>query len=197
MPALIRTEQTGIITWLGVVADRQAALQSRAVDSLVAGFAGPLSEAHGGLTRLSCSRVTSQYKRGTVIRNTRQFSVLCAAELAATATAMGLDQLDPALVGATMVIAGITDFTHIPPSSRLQAQGGATLVVDMENRPCQLPARPIEQMHPGFGARYKAAAKGRRGVTAWVECEGVFALGDRITLHIPDQRAWAGGNPGK
>jgi hypothetical protein len=177
--------------WLGIVPDRNAALQSQSRDRLGAGFAGPEGEAHGGLTRPSCSRVTAQYKRGTVIRNTRQFSILSAEELSETAAAMGLDALDPALVGATMVIEGIPDFTHVPPSSRLQAEGGATLVVDMENRPCHLPARPIENAHTGFGARYKAAASGRRGVIAWVEREGVFTLGERMTLHIPDQRVWA------
>ena len=105
---------------------------------------------------------------------------------------MGLAALDPALLGATMVIAGIPDFTHLPPSSRLQSQSGATLVVDMENRPCSLPARPVEGRHPGKGVTFKPVAKDRRGVTAWVEREGLFRLGDSITLHIPDQRPWAG-----
>jgi hypothetical protein len=191
MPALKPTSFTGTVTWLGVVPDRNAALQARPATQLRATFAGPEGEAHGGLTRPSCSRVKAQYPRGTLIRNTRQFSILGAEDLAAIAFAMGLEALDPALVGATMVIAGLPDFTHLPPSSRLQAAGGATLVVDMENRPCTLPARPIETVHPGFGARFKAAAKGRRGITAWVECEGSFTLGETISLHIPDQPVWA------
>ena len=191
MPALIPTEYTGTITWLGLVPDRDAALQSQAVESLKLTFAGPAGEAHGGLTRPSCSRVTAQYPRGTTIRNTRQLSVLSAADLAAIAKGMGLPALDPALVGATLVIDGIPDLTHLPPSSRLQAEGGATIVVDMENRPCHLPARPIDAAHAGFGARFKAAAQGRRGITAWVEREGVLRLGARIRLHIPDQRPWA------
>lgn len=191
MPALIPTQVVGRITWLGLVPDRKAALKAMAVPALRLGFAGPEGEAHGGLTRPSCSRVTAQYPRGTTIRNTRQLSVLAAEDLAAIAAAMGLDRLDPALVGASMVIEGIPDFSHIPPSSRLQADGGATLVVDMENRPCTLPARPIEGRHPGFGARFKAAAKGRRGVTAWVEREGTVELGAAIRLHIPDQPVWA------
>lgn len=191
MSALKPTLFIGRIVWLGHVPDRAAALESQSLPSLRATFAGPEGEAHGGLTRPSCSRVLAQYKRNTEIRNTRQFSVLSAEELAETAAAMGLATLDPALVGATMVIEGIPDFSHLPPSSRLQAEGGATLVVDMNNRPCTLPARPIETQHPGFGKRYKAAAKDRRGVTAWVEREGSFALGEAIRLHIPDQRVWA------
>lgn len=191
MPALIPTDFTGRITWLGLVADRDAALESRAVSRLEVRFAGPAGEAHGGLTRPSCSRVLGLYPRGTEIRNTRQFSVLSQEELEAIAAGMGLAALDPALLGATMVIAGIPDLTHLPPSSRLQAEGGATLVVDMENRPCTLPARPVETRHPGFGKRFKPAAEGRRGITAWVEREGSLALGEAIRLHIPDQRGWA------
>lgn len=191
MPALKPTSFIGTVTWLGVVPDRDAALQAEPTTQLRATFAGPEGEAHGGLTRPACSRVKAQYARGTIIRNTRQFSILGAEDLAAIAADMGLDALDPALVGATMVIAGLLDFTHLPPSSRLQGAEGATLVVDMENRPCMLPARPIEGAHPGFGARFKAAAKGRRGITAWVEREGTFTLGEAISLHIPDQPVWA------
>ncbi|WP_022704399.1 MOSC domain-containing protein [Pseudorhodobacter ferrugineus] len=192
MPALKKTDIVGRVVWLGVVPDRGAALNSQAVPEIMARFAGPAGEAHGGLTRGSCSRVTEQHPRGTEIRNTRQFAVLCAEELAVIAKDMGLETLDPALLGTTMVVSGIPDFTHVPPSSRLQGQSGATLVVDMENRPCSLPARPIEGQHPDKGAAFKAAAKGRRGVTAWVEREGLFRLGDEITLHIPDQRRWCG-----
>lgn len=190
MPALIPTDHYGTVTWLGLVPDRSAALASTPVKRIEARFSGPEGEDHGGLTRPSCSRVLAQYPRGTTIRNTRQFSVLSAEELAAIAADMGLAQLDPALVGATLVIAGIPDLTHLPPSSRLQAEGGATLVVDMENLPCTLPAKPIEAAHSGFGGRFKAAAKGRRGLTAWVEAEGPLHLGQRIRLHIPAQRPW-------
>ena len=192
MPALIPTDHIGTITWLGLVPDRAAQLASTPVTQITALFSGPQGEAHGGLTRPSCSRVTSQYRRGTTIRNTRQFSVLSAEELAAIAADMGLPGLDPALVGATLVISGIPDLTHLPPSSRLQAEGGATLVVDMENQPCTLPAKPIEAAHAGFGARFKAAAKGRRGITAWVEAEGSLLLGQKIRLHVPAQRNWRG-----
>ena len=190
MPALIEASVTGTITWLGVVADRDAGVAATPRTQLVARFDGPEGEAHGGLTRRSCSRVLPLYARNTAIRNTRQFSVLSAEELAEIAARMGLDRLDPALVGATLVVRGLPDLSHLPPSSRLQAQGGATLVVDMQNRPCSLPAKAIDAALPGFGKAFKAAAAGRRGVTAWVEREGSLNLGDRVALHVPDQRGW-------
>jgi hypothetical protein len=191
MSALKPTKHIGRIIWLGRVADRNAALASQSLTALKASFAGPEGEAHGGLTRPSCSRVLGQYPLNTEIRNTRQLSILGAEELAQIAAAMGIEVLDPALLGATMVIAGLPDFTHLPPSSRLQAAGGATLVVDMENRSCNLPARPIETRHPGLGKLFKSAAAGRRGITAWVEREGTFLLNEEVRLHIPDQPAWA------
>ena len=191
MSALKPTQFTGRIVWLGHVANREAALESQSQTVLRASFAGPEGEAHGGLTRPSCSRVLGQYPRNTEIRNTRQFSIVSAEDLAAIAAEMGLDRLDPALMGATMMIEGIPDFSHLPPSSRLQGAHGATLVVDMNNRPCTLPARPIENRHPGFGKVFKPAAVARRGITAWVEREGIFALGEAMRLHIPDQPIWA------
>ena len=189
MPALKPLNLTGQIVWLGHVPDREAALASTAQDEMALSFAGPVGEDHGGLTRPSCSRVI--YPRGTEIKNTRQLSVVSAEELAQIAEEMGVDTLDPWLVGATMVLSGIPDFSHLPPSSRLQIANGATLTVDMQNRPCHLPAAEIDVPHPGKGRTFKAAAQGLRGVTAWVEREGTARVGDIVTVHVPDQRAWA------
>ena len=191
MPALIPIDHYATITWLGIVPDRAAALKAQPRGSLNLSFAGPEGEDHGGLTRPSCSRVLSQHPRDTVIRNTRQMCVMSAEELAAIAAGMGIASLDPVYMGATMVIEGISDFTHVPPSSRLQGPSGATIVIDMENRPCTLPSREIEADMPGLGKAFKPAAKDRRGVTAWVEREGILQVGDRLRLHVPDQRAWA------
>jgi len=190
MPALKPTSFKARITWLGHVPDRDASLRAQPFDSVVATLDGFPGESHGGATRPSCVRVKAQHPQGTIIRNVRQLSVLSAEDLAATAEEMGMPSIDPGLVGASMVIEGIPDFTHIPPSSRLQAPSGACLVIDMENRPCTLPAREIERDAKGFGARYKPAARGRRGVTAWIERAGRFAVGDVLVLHVPDQPAW-------
>lgn len=192
MPALKPTEIVGTITWLGLVRDRAADLASAALAQIELGFGGPFGEDHGGLTRPSCSRVIAQYPRNTEIRNTRQLSILSAEELAEIAAAIGVENFDPAWAGATMVVSGIPDFSHLPPSARLQAPSGATLTVDMQNRPCTLPAPVIERDAPGAGKGFRAAAKGKRGVTAWVEREGLVRVGDSLTLHIPDQRPWRG-----
>ena len=192
MPALVPTSYTATITFLGRVPDREASLRSQPLQEVFASFAGVEGEDHGGETRPSCSRVISQHPRGTVIRNVRQFSIVSAEEMAAVIAKMGLDRFDPAWVGASLVVKGLPDFSHLPPSSRLQSEAGTTLVVDMENRPCHLPAKVIDEDAPGFGKAFKAAAKGKRGVTAWVEREGPLRIGDVLTLHVPDQPIWAG-----
>ena len=135
--------------------------------------------------------MTAQYPQGTPVRNTRQFSVLGAEEMALIAADMGLADLSPSLIGASMVISGIPDFSHIPPGSRLLSTSGAALVVNLNNRPCTFPAKGIEAAHPGHGARFKPAAFGRRGIVAWVEREGMLRVGDDIRLHVPEQRPWA------
>ncbi|MEP3052572.1 sulfurase [Ascidiaceihabitans sp.] len=190
MPALKPTSFRATITWLGRVSPDQG-LRSQALQTAFASFDGIEGEAHGGATRPSCSRVLAQHPQGTEIRNTRQLSIVSAEELAKTAQAIGLDAIDPEWIGASMIVEGLPDFTHVPPSSRLQGPSGVTLVVDMENRPCILPGREIEIEAAGFGGRYKPAAKDRRGVTAWVEREGDLNLGDSLTLHVADQRLWA------
>ncbi|MFD1344413.1 MOSC domain-containing protein [Litorisediminicola beolgyonensis] len=190
MPALLPTEFSGKIVWLGRVDPDASGIQAKAVETLALDWEGIPGARHSGLNRPSCGRLTRQYSRGTEIRNTRQLSILSAEETSEVARRLKLDRLDPVLLGATVVLRGLPDLSHLPPSSRLQLSDGGMLVVDMQNRPCHLPAREIETVHPGAGGSYKTASKGLRGITAWVERPGTLSLGDSLRLHIPDQRGW-------
>jgi hypothetical protein len=77
-------------------------------------FAGAPGTHHHGETRKSCSRVKMLYAPGTEIRNTRQLSILTQEELDAIAAGLGLEALNPAWLGASMVLRGIPDFSHVP-----------------------------------------------------------------------------------
>jgi len=191
MPALKLTDFAARIVWLGTVPEARENIRSAPREVIELSYAGMAGEMHSGLTRPSCVRVKTQYPNGTEIANTRQLSIVSTEELAEIAQRMGLDAIDPAWLGASIVVEGIPDFTHVPPSARLQGPDGASLVIDMHNRPCLYPAREIDKDHPGSGPKFKSAARGRRGVTAWVEREGHMALGDTLRLFVPDQRAWA------
>jgi hypothetical protein len=190
VPILAPTGIAGRVRFLGLVPERDASPRSVAAERVEARFSGLVGESHSGLTRPSCSRVTAQYPRGTIIRNTRQISILSEEEMAETAAAMGLDALRPEWLGANLVLGGIPALSLLPPSARLIFEGGVSLTVDMENGPCQIPGREIERHHPGRGAAFLRAAEGRRGVTAWVEREGAIALGEGVRLHAPPQRPY-------
>jgi len=166
-------------------------LASSRVESVRVSYAGFDGESHSGLVRASCVRVRHQYPQGTEIRNTRQVSIVSAEELALIAANMGIDGLQPEWLGANLMVSGIPDFSQIPPSTRMIFDGGAALVVDLENSPCKYPGEIIERHHPGRGHLFAKAALGKRGVTAWVEREGSIATGDAIRLYIPPQRIYS------
>lgn len=195
MPALIPTDHTARVVWLGYqpVPVEKLVITAKPLTEMPLTFAGFQGEVHAGETRPSCSRVTKQHPKNTTIRNVRQLCVVSVEEMAEVTRDMGLAAMDYAWVGASLVLEGIPDLTHLPPSSRLQGPDGVTLVVDMENLPCQEPAVTIDKAVPGQGKGFKTAAQGKRGVTAWVEREGTLRLGDEVRLHIPAQRAWTPG----
>lgn len=192
MPVLTPTDHYATITWLGYVPHRNGPeIVTEPLDQMTIGWGGCEGDVHSGVTRASCSRVLPQFPRGTEIANARALSITCADETAQVAQKMGLDGLRPEWLGTSIELRGIPDFSYLPPSSRLQADSGATLVVDLNNRPCQFPAKTIDQHHPGFGKSYMRAAAGLRGVVVRVERPGSVKVGDRLRLHVPDQRPWA------
>ena len=124
MPALKPTSYVARIVWLGQVPNRKASLRAVPIVHVDADFDGFPGEDHAGVTRPACVRVKAQHARGTIIRNVRQLSVISAEQLAETAADMGLEAIDPALLGASMVVEGIPDFTHVPPSQGFRPHQG-------------------------------------------------------------------------
>ncbi len=165
-------------------------IATQRVGSVNVSYAGFEGDWHTGLTRESCVRVRHQYEEGTEIRNTRQVSIVSREDLEQIARNMGVPGLEPEWLGANLLLSGIPNFTLVPPSSRLIFSGGVSLVVDMENQPCTYPAEVIEEHHPGFGGLFAKNAAHLRGVTAWVEKEGVISEGETLALHIPPQRIY-------
>lgn len=175
------------------VADKDIDISSHPQDRLLCTFDGIEGDSHAGATRESDVRVTQQYAKGTTIRNVRQLTIVSDEELTSIAEALGVPAVEPGWLGANLSIAGIPDFTLIPPSTRLIFDGGAALVVDAENEPCMYPARQIEKRHPGCGRPFPKVAINKRGVTAWVEREGEIRVGDAVAVHLPPQRIWQPG----
>lgn len=179
------------VVFLGANPSRDGGLDSTAIERAVLGMAGLEGETHSGLTRPSCSRMKAQYPKGVEIKNARQITILSSEELAEIGADMGLDEaVRPEWVGANMVLKGLPKLTEIPPGTRLVFDGGVGLVVDLENAPCHLAAEAIEAHRPGLGMQFPKHARGKRGVTAWVERPGEVTLGERCRPHIPQQRIW-------
>lgn len=170
--------------------DRDSGLEKRPVDDIQLLFSGIAGDCHGGLTRKSDSRMLKQFKRGTIVKNARQISILSVEELSGIAATMGIPKVKPEWAGANLVTRGIADLTLLPPSTRLQFPSGATIVVDIENLPCRYPAAVIEAKHPELTTGFVKAARHKRGLVGWVEAEGVIRRGDAITIWIPPQRTY-------
>ena len=191
MPILTPTQIYGETVYLGVNRNRAQSLESAPIEEATATLAGFEGEAHSGLTRPSCSRVKLQYQRGTEIKNARQLTILSEEELTEIGAAMGLPgAVRPEWVGANITLRGVPQLTELPPGARLIFEDGASIAVDMENGPCKFPAEVIEALHPGKGLSFPKHARGKRGVTGWVEREGRIKLGERCRLHIPPQRLY-------
>ncbi|WP_103258040.1 MOSC domain-containing protein [Tabrizicola aquatica] len=185
-PFFVQLKVTGQVTYLGLVRDRAASLASAQVDEIVADAGGAVGDSHHGIDRASCMRLSLVYAPGTMIRNTRQITIVSDEELAEVAQIMGIAQVSPAALGATIRLCGIPALSLLPPSTRLLFSSGAALVVDLENAPCNHPARLIDTPatgHPGF----RQAAAYRRGVCAWVERPGLITANATVTVHVPSQ----------
>lgn len=190
MTLLSPTRLKGLAEALLIGRDRAQGLEKEQVTEVAATFAGLAGDCHGGLTRPADVRVRRQYAKDTPIRNTRQVSILSAEELAEIASAMGIPEVKPEWVGANLVLSGIPRLTFLPGSTRLIFSSGAALVVDTENAPCRFPAEVIDRHHPGAGASFVPCAEHRRGVTGWVEREGMIRVGDQVGVHLPPQRIY-------
>ncbi len=150
---------------------------------------GLRGERHRGLARKADARVP-WFPRGTPIRNSRHVSIVSADELAAIAGALDIPAVDPAWLGANLVLDGIPDLSMLPRGTRIFFPGFATLAVEDQNAPCRGPGKAIASRHPdrpGLDLDFVKAAKRLRGLVAWVERAGTIRAGDAVSLRLPEQ----------
>jgi hypothetical protein len=185
-PFYVPLDHVGRVTFLGLVRDRDNSLASAPVTQITADAGGAIGDSHHGVDRASCMRMSLVYPPKTQIRNTRQITIVSDEELEEVAQIMGIDAILPEALGTTIRLSGIPSLSLLPPSTRLLFSSGAALVVDLENAPCNHPAKllpsPAEE-HPGF----REAASYRRGVCAWVERPGLITSDATVAVHIPSQ----------
>ena len=164
---------------------------TRPVDALELTFEGIAGDLHAGHTRRSGGR-EPWYPRGTEIRNERQLSLVAPDELAKVARAMGIVEVKPEWIGANLVIAGVPHLSMLPRGTMMFFKGGVTLKVDGQNVPCRIAGRSIAE-HAGMPDReagsllFPKVARRLRGLVAWVEKPGRIAVGEEISVRVPEQ----------
>ena len=177
---------TGTVTQLLIGSSRHT-LQSCNAARVRVTFEGLEGDVHTSLTRLSDVRVP-HYPRRTLIRNTRQVSILSEEELAEVATVMKVPRILAAWVGGNLEMRGIPNLTMLPPSTRIFFPDDAVLVVDAENMPCVGPGNAIQEHYPDvprLAQCFPKAAIHKRGVVGWVEREGYINNGDTVRVLLP------------
>lgn len=177
----------------GVLLADGADFTTHPVERLMVDFEGIAGDRHHGAARQADSRVP-WYPRGTLIRNVRQVSLVAPDDLVAIARRLGAAELRPEWIGANLVVEGLADFTRLPPGTRLFFPGGAALAVEGENAPCRHAGRAVGEAlgREGLDLAFVEAARGRRGLVAWVERPGEIVSGAAIDVHVPAQRPWRG-----
>ena len=171
-----------------LIGNISGSLVTTPVEKVQVNFAGFEGDQHAGLTRKSDGR-TPYYPRGTVIRNDRQVSLVSVDELAQIAAGLNVPELQPAWLGANLLLSGMPRLTRLPPNTRLVFQQGAVLVVQAENLPCTGPGEVLAAQfrQPELKNLFPKFALGRRGLVACVEKPGSIAAGDTVQVEVPTQ----------
>jgi MOSC domain-containing protein YiiM len=172
------------VEFLGV-GDEDEGLETRAVPSLELQLEGVTGDKHIGFTRQSDAR-DEGIKRGTVVRNWRQWSAVSREELEKIKQALNLPDLSPQLLGANICFSGHDSLTLLPRGSMIWFPSGAVLTVEGENEPCMGPGRAIAKRFPQVkAAQFPKAAKQLRGLVGIVYCAGIVKLGDQAVVRLP------------
>jgi hypothetical protein len=173
-----------------LVAAGRSFLTGRA-EALQLGFDGVAGDVHAGVTRRSGGR-EPWYPRDTEIRNDRQLSIVAPDEIALVAGRMGLAAIRPEWLGANLVLSGVPSLSMLPAGTLLFFSGGVTLAVSGQNAPCRIAGRAVADhagmADPEAGALlFAKVAKRLRGVVAQVEKPGRIAVGEKVSVRVPEQ----------
>ncbi len=160
-------------------------VKSEECQSLELALDGIVGDRHFGFVKKADGRDTG-IKRGTLIRNWRQWSAVSQEELDTIAERLDISALDPALLGANICFSGLPGFTQLPPATTITFPDGAILKVEAENAPCILPGKEIAKVFNEFEPkRFAAAAMHLRGLVGVVHAPGKISRGDTAVIKFP------------
>lgn len=166
---------------VGDIADSLIKTPRQSLELTLEGIAG---DKHAGFTKPADARDPG-IKRGTPVRNWRQWSAVSTHELELIAKAMDISSLDPALLGANITFSGCENLTQIPKGSSIIFQSGLILTVEGENLPCLGPGEEIAKVFPQVEANtFPKAAMHLRGLVGVVYVPGMMSVGDKARVKV-------------
>jgi hypothetical protein len=169
-----------------------SAIATRRVPRLDLVAEGVPDDRHSGFARKADARVP-WYRRGEMIRNERQVSIVSQEEMAAIAAGLGLGGIEAEWLGANVVVSGLTSLSFLPRGTLLFFRSGATLIVTGQNAPCRIAGRSIATesgASKDVEHRFAPVAARLRGVVAAVDRPGRIETGDEISVRVPEQWIW-------
>jgi hypothetical protein len=173
---------------LNVLIAREAdSIRSESLDEVDVTFEGFAGDKHSGMTKPSDSR-TKFYSRGTIIKNSRQVSIVSQEETSSIASDLGIDAILPDWMGANLLLGGFEGLSFLKPNTRLFFESGAVLLVTDKNNPCSTLSAEIASHFPDKPELQGMIVKtslGRRGVVAVVELPGKIKKGDSVRVLLP------------
>ena len=184
MPAVSR-QTIGRVASLHVGSAKKT--PSTSVDSFMLTFTGIVADVHSGANRAAGPREPA-FRRGTMLANLRQVSLVSTEELATIASRMGLARLDPAWLAANIATEGAGPITQLPRGTLIRFPSGASLYVSDLNSPCKAAAKLIrEHARPAQEQTFPFVfqALGRRGLVAFAYSQGQVTTGDAIEFLFP------------
>lgn len=185
--------QGRLVALLNATGQGRLEFRGATADCLVLDFEGIVGNRHSGFTRGADARVP-YLKRGTTMRNARQLSVVSVEDCAEIARRLDIEKVDPACLGANVVIEGLPHLSYLPRGTRLFFDGGVILAVEDQNAPCSIAGEAVMLANPGrddIKLAFPKLAKGLRGLVVTVEHPGILAAGGEITARLPEQWIYA------
>lgn len=167
-----------------LIARETDSIRSESLDEVDVNFEGFTGDKHAGWTKPSDSR-TKFYTRGTIIRNSRQVSIVSQEESSAIAKDLGLEEILPEWMGANLLLAGIEGLSFLKSNTRLFFESGCVLQITDKNNPCSTLSAEIASHFPDkpeLQGNIVKTSLGRRGVVAVVELPGKIKKGDSVRI---------------
>lgn len=159
------------------------------LDEVEIHWEGFVGDKHYGLIRPAGSS-QKPYPKGTEVRNVRQISIVSAEELAEVAVAMDLAAVEPAWVGANLMVSGVPELTKLPSGTRFYFESGVGIVVEGENMPCTTAGGSLQTQFPDrddITTAFPKKAIGKRGLVAWVERPGIIRKGESVLVRLASE----------